>query len=255
MEKLRVLLICALLFVSTTISAQILEGHYLPFGLGYVYSTVKDQALSPVSYSGNLGSISGGYHYYNSKWISAFDISGFGAIIHPNVNRDDNPNSALAISARANYSLSRKVFEKNDWHFFAGIISQNFWDYRDVRRYSNSNFNFDAFFSLGPIITIQKPFSLWKQNFGIQYTLAVPVVTYAWRPGYIKPLLAGKISNKEFYSWGDYYNLDSRTELYWKVSHDNYIKLSYQWEYTQLNPINKLQMANHILTLSTLFKF
>lgn len=237
------------------LNAQLFEGHYMPFGLGYAFQTIKDNSMSPVSYSGNLGSISGGYYYQNKKWISRLDISGFGALLYPNVNREDNPNSALAVSARGHYSLSYKVYTQNDWSFFAGLLSHNSWDYRDIRRFSNSSFNFDGFFSAGIILSIQKPFELWGQSFGFQYDLGLPVGTYAWRPGYIKPFLASEINNKEFYFWGDFYTIDSKSQLLWKINKNNFLRLSYQWEYIQLNPVNKIQMANHFLTLSTLFKF
>lgn len=254
-RKLKTIQLLILLVISLPLSSQIFEGHYMPFGLGYAVNTVKDDALSPVSYSGNLGSLSSGYYYQNKKWISTLDLSGFGGIMLPNVNRENNPNQLTAISGRANYSLSYKVFEKDDWHFFAGLLSHNIWDYRDVNRYSNSSFNFNGFFSAGIQLTVQKPFKLWNNNFGFQYSFGLPVGAYAWRPGYIKPFLANEFGTKEFYFWGDYYAIDSKTDLLWKINEANFIRLSYQWEYTQLNPVNKIQAANHFVSLSTIFKF
>jgi hypothetical protein len=243
------------LITNVSVKAQIFEGDYMPFSLGYVYNTVKDDALSPVSYSGNLGSISSGYYYQNKKWINAVDLGGFGGFMFPNVNREENPNQVTALSARLQYNLSYKVFEHNDWHFFAGLLSHNLWDFRSVSRYSNSSFNYNGFFSGGVKITIQKPFNLFGESFGFQYGLGIPVATYAWRPGYIKPFLSNDFGTEEFYYWDDYFAFDSRSDLLWKINESNFIGLTYQWEYSQLNPVNKIQAANHFLSISTIFKF
>lgn len=255
MDELKRWLLLGFLSFVLSSNAQVFEGHFMPFGLGYTFQTVKDQSLSPVSYSGHLGSLHSGYYYQNKNWISRFDLNGFGAFIYPNVNRENNTNSALAISSRAIYSLSYKVVNLNSWHVFAGLSSHNSWDYRDVSNFSNSSFNFNGFFSAGPIITTQKSFFLWKQAFGFQYSITLPVATYAFRPGYIKPFLAEEIASKEFYFLGDYYSLDSKVELLWKLASNNQLRLSYQWEFSELDALNKIQIASHFITISTLYRF
>lgn len=238
-----------------TVNAQIYNGNYIPFGLGYAYQTVKDNSVSPVSYSGHLGSVSTGYYHQSDNWLSILDISGFGAFLYPNVNRENNSNSALTISGRASYAMSYKVYEKNQWQFFAGLLSHNVWDYRDVSRFSNNSFNFNGFFSGGISLAAQKSVELWNRNFGFQYTLGLPFSTYSLRPGYIKPFIADDIGSSEFYFWGDYYAIDSKTEFFWKVNDHNLIRLSYQWEYNELKALNKVQVASHFVTLSTIFGF
>tara|TARA_R110002072_G_scaffold158421_6_gene309363 strand:+ start:1810 stop:2577 length:768 start_codon:yes stop_codon:yes gene_type:complete len=253
--KLKLLLLLGLFFTISKSSAQIYDGHYLPFGLGYSHQTVKDNSFSPVSYSGHLGSISTGYYSQTKNWLSLLDISGFGAFLYPNVNRENNSNSAISISARLIYRMSYKVYEKRNWHFFAGLVNHNIWDYRDISSFSNNSFNFNGFFSAGINLSTQKNFELWNQNFGFQYTLAIPFVTYALRPGYIKPFLAEEIGSQDFYFWSDYFALDSKTELFWKINSNNLIRLTYQWEYSQLDELNKVQVAGHHLSLSTIFGF
>ena len=235
--------------------AQLLEGHYMPFGLGYAFQTVKDAALSPVSYSGNLGAINSGYYHQDEKWLSQFDLTGFSGFQTPDVNPENNANQATLISARAHYSLSYKVYEAGNWVFLAGILSHNSWDYRDVRFYANSSANYTGMFAAGLQLTAQKPFQLFGDKFGLQYGLGLPVGCYYLRPGYIKPFFAEEIASKEFAFWGDYFALDSRTDLYWKLTSSNWLRLSYQWEYTQLDVLNKVQTATHLLTVSTIFKF
>ena len=106
MGKLKLLLLLGLFFTISKSSAQIYDGHYLPFGLGYSHQTVKDNSFSPVSYSGHLGSISTGYYSQTKNWLSLLDISGFGAFLYPNVNRENNSNDGKDIS-----DLQRMIIE------------------------------------------------------------------------------------------------------------------------------------------------
>ena len=227
----------------------------MPFGLGYGFETVKDASLSPVSYSGSLGSISTGYYFQNEKWISQFDIAGLVGYQYPDVNRESGYRETLTILGRGTYNLSRRVFVKNDWTFFAGILSHNTWDYREHSRYGNSSANYTGLFSFGPVVTVQKPFELFSKNFTFSYSLGLPFGTYYLRPGYVKPYLNESIENRGFAFWGDYFALDSRTDLIWTLKSGNQLRLSYNWDYSQLDLLNKVQLATHQISISTVFKF
>lgn len=255
MGKIKATLLILVFCSGIKMKAQIYEGHYMPFGLGYAFQTVKDNSFSPVSYSGNLGLISTGYYSQNENWLSLLDISGFGAFLYPNVNRENNFNSALSISGRISYSMAYKVYNNDQWLIFAGLLNHNVWDYREISSFSNNSFNFNGFFSGGLNSSAQRKFKLWNQEFGFQYTLGLPLATYSLRPGYIKPFIGDDIGSTEFYFLGDYFALDSKTELFWKLNESNLLRLSYQWEYNELNALNKVQVASHFITLSTIFGF
>ncbi|WP_417612534.1 hypothetical protein [Owenweeksia hongkongensis] len=230
-------------------------GHYMPFSLGYGFETVKDVSLSPVSYSGKLGRIGIGYYYQNEKWISMLDIAGLAGQQYPEVNPESGYRNTLTILGRATYHLSRRIYTKNDWTIFAGILSHNTWDYREHSRYGNSSVNYTGLFSFGPVITVQKPFEVFSKSFTINYQLGLPFGTYYLRPGYVKPFLNEQISNKGFAFWGDYYTIDSRADLIWTLKGGNQLRLSYNWDYSQLDLLNKVQIATHQLSISTVFKF
>jgi len=227
----------------------------MPFGLGYGFETVKDASLSPVSYSGHLGGAGLGYYYQNSKWISMLDINGFSGFQYPDVNREDNNRKTLTILGNGIYHLSRKVFFKNDWSVFAGLLSHNTWDYRDHYRYGNSSSNYAGLFSFGPVATVQKPFKALNKSLVLSYRLGLPFGTYYMRPGYVKPFLNDKIENKGFAFWGDYFALDMRTDLIWVLPTGNQLRLSYNWDYSQLDVLNRMQLATHQISISTVFKF
>lgn len=238
-----------------TSNAQQFYGSYMPFGLGANLSISKDDALSPMSYSGVLGQMESGYLYQNKNWISSFSLSGSGGIQKPDVNRENHPSSTLSISARARYSLSYRITAIKSWQVFAGISSLNLWDYRGHERYSNSSFNFSGIFAAGPVFTAQREFKLFNKNWGFQYDLTVPVGSYVFRPSYIKPYFSNEIGYKSFEFWGDYFHLDSKAQLAYFLPNGNQLRLIYNWEYAQLNIPNKMQHARHSLVLSTLFKF
>jgi len=230
-------------------------GHYMPFGLGANYSIVKDDALSPMSYSGFLGQMESGYIYQNQKWISSFILSGSGGIQKPDVNREKHPSQTLSISSRACYNLSYNVLNYKNWTFFAGLKSLNSWDFRGNERYSNSYFNFAGIFSAGPVLTAQREFQFFHKNWGFQYDFTLPLAAYTLRPSYIKPYFADKLGFRDFAFWGDYFQFDSKAQLVYFLPNHNQLRLSYTWEYAQINIPNKLQQARHALVISTLFNF
>lgn len=243
------------LMVCSTAVAQDLRGHFMPFGLGYSFEVVKDASLSPVSYSGSLGNIKLGYIHQNDNWLSSFDLFGIGGFQKPDINREGNLSRTITFGGRLTYSLSYKVNKSSDWSVFAGLTSTNIWDFRIHNRYNNSSSNYVGLFSMGLIGTVQKPFEFIGQNWAVQYSLGLPVGAYYLRPGYIKPFFNDGIGSKGFAFWGDYFQLDSRTELIWLRPGGNQIRLSYYWEYAQLDPLNKVQLGGHHLTISTVLKF
>lgn len=235
--------------------AQSLNGHYLPFGVMYAYETVKDEALSPISYSGSLGALSLGYYFQNDNWISALDLNGGGGFQAPDVNRENNPSSTTTGFARGSYQLMRRITTFKDYRFYVGLLSHNMFDFRQHNRYSNSSDNFEALFGFGTSVAVQKPFTLFKKNFALSYTFGFPFGAYYMRPGYIKPYLNLEAGSTGFAFWGDYYILNSKTELTWIFNNGNQLRLFYNWEFTQLDVLNKAQTDLQQIGLSTVFKF
>lgn len=253
LKKHLLLAICSLLALH--LHAQSLEGHYMPYGIGYGYETVKDEALSPVSYSGSLGAMTTGYYYQNEKWLSALDLTIMGGFQSPDVNRENNPSQTISVLSRGTYELAHRIFVKNNWTFFAGIYSHNIWDYRNHNRYTNSADNYTGLFSFGPVVNLQKPFNFWNKSWAFQYNLGLPFGTYFMRPGYVRPYSNYEIGNKGFAFWGKFYTIDSRADLIWIFKNGNILRLSYHWDYEQLNDINLVQLGAHRISLTTIFKF
>ncbi len=246
-------LIFFLLFI--TANAQYPQGFYLPFGLVYGHETVKDNSLSPVSYSGSLAGLSLGFYSQKNKWISQLDISGLGGFQYPDLESETTARQTTTAFARTHYSLSRKIKDWYRFRLFAGILTHNQWDYRLHNRYGNSQENFAGLFSLGPIFTLQHPFTLWEKSFTLQYQVGLPVGTYYLRPGFVKPLTNEKVGSKGVAWWGDYYSLHSRTDLVWTFKTGNQLRLQYTWDYAQLDVLNKVQLGGHQLAISSVFKF
>ncbi len=254
MKSYRLLLI--LLFLSFTIAhAQLPKGHYMPFGIVYSFETVKDDALSPVSYSGHFGGLSIGYYFQNEKWISLLDINGSGGIQHPDVNREGSRSSTITTATRGSYQLLRKLSTYRNWTFYSGLLSHNIFDFRQHNRYGNSSDNYEALFGFGPSFAVQRPFELFNKNFAIQYTLGIPFGAYYIRPSYIKPYFGDKAGSKGFAFWGDFYTLNSKTELIWMLGNGNQLRLFYNWEFSQLDVLNKTQTEIQQIGFSTIFKF
>lgn len=239
----------------TATRAQEQDGFYLPMGFTYAFETVKDNSLSPVSYSGHLGGLHLGFYFQNENWLSELNLGAAGAYQYPDVERDISLSQTLSIISRGAYSLSYQVFEKDEWRFFAGLLSLNSFDYRNHNRYGNSQDNYAAFLSAGPALTTQRGFGLWDQDFLFQYQLGIPVGTYYFRPSYIRPYFNDAPGSKGFAWWGDYFEISSRADLAWILKNENQLRLSYNWGYSQLDKLNKVQLATHYLALTSVFKF
>lgn len=253
--KTKLLYLFAVLLLGTGGYAQSLEGHYMPFGLNYGYQTVKDNALSPISYSGSLGGLSLGYYFQNKNWISLLDINGGGGFQTPDVNPEGNTSEVTTGIARTTYQLMRRVITYKDWRFYAGVVSHNTFDFRQHNRYGNSSDNYQAYFAFGTSIAVQKPFTLFQKNFALHYSFGFPFGGYYLRPGYVKPYLNDGIGSKDFAFWGDFYLLNSKTELIWMLSNGNQLRLFYNWEFAQLDVLNKTQTDLQQIGFSTIFKF
>ena len=230
-------------------------GHFMKFGLGYSYQSVLDQAMSPVTYNGHFGQLQIGYYDQNNLWISDFDLSALGGLQRPVSLRDETNRQTLSGLARLRYTLARQFTTFGRWRFFAGLSSLNSFDYRNHNQYRNSESNYIALFSLGPSAGVQREFELFQQNWGLQVFMDVPLTGYYLRPGYIKPFFNGDIGSKGFVWWGDFFMLNTRSDLIYYLPNGNQLRLSYQWEYLGLQPLNKVQTATHQISLCAVFRF
>ncbi len=253
MARLIFLMLLAMGFLSAP--AQSFKGHFLQFGLGGGHQIVKDEALSPVSYSGYLGQIHLGYTYQNQRWISDLHIAGLGGFQNADVGSEQDLRQTSTGLGRASYHLSRNIIRTKNFKMFAGILSYNSWDYRNHERYGNSQDNFAGLFSAGAQFTFQRLFKTKNSYIVLQYGLGVPVATYYMRPGFIKPYLNQKIANKDFAFWGDFYTIDSDAELIFLLQNGNQIRVGYQWDFSQLDVLNKTQAGLHQISVSTVFQF
>ena len=231
------------------------QGHFLRFGPGYSYQTVLDQSLSPVSYSGHFGHLKLGYHDQNEHWLSELDMNAAVGIQKPDINRDESSSQTLSSLVRIRYSLLRKWGEWGNWRILAGVISLNLLDFRSHNQYVNSEANYTSLFGLGLSGGVQREFELFNRTWGVQAFMDLPLLAYYLRPGFIKPFLNDQLGSSGTVTWGEYFQLNTRTDLIYFLSNGNQLRLSYDWEYTGLEPLNKVQTGTHQISLCAVFKF
>lgn len=248
--------IILLLFVLTLakIHAQP-GGEYLKFGLGYSYQTVLDQSMSPVSYSGHFGQLSIGYYSQTENWLSELDIAGNAGIQDPDIGREESGRQTLSVLSRLRYTLARRWAEPGKWRLYAGLSSMNSFDFRSHGNYVNSQNNFMALFALGPSVGVQREFGMFNQNWGLQVFADLPLAGYYLRPGYVKPFFNDEVGSKGLVWWGDFFQVNTRTDLIFFLENENQLRLIYNWEYIGLEPLNKIQSGTHQISLCAIFKF
>lgn len=231
------------------------SGDYLKFGLGYSYQTVLDQAMSPVSYSGHFGQLSIGYSSQNEKWLSELEIGGNGGLQYPDIGREESSRQTLSLLSRLRYTLVRQWAEMNQWRFYTGLSSMNSFDFRNHSNYVNSQTNYLALFALGPSIGVQREFSMLKRRWGLQVFTDLPIAGYYLRPGYIKPFFNDEVGSKGLVWWGEFFQINTHTDLIYYLENENQLRLIYNWEYLSLEPLNKSQSGTHQFSLCAIFKF
>lgn len=230
-------------------------GEYLKFGLGYSYQRVLDQSMSPVRYSGHFGQLSIGYYSQSDKWLSELDIAANAGIQKPEAGSEQTSRQTFSVLSRVRYTLARRWAEPGKWRFYAGLSSMNSFDFRNHSSYVNSQTNFMALFALGPSLGVQREFSLFKHNWGLQVFADIPVAGYYLRPGYVKPFFNDEVGSKGIVGWGNYFQKNTRTDLIFYLQNENQLRLIYNWEYIGLEPLNKIQSGTHQISLCAIFKF
>lgn len=257
----KIFLALSLLLCSGHISAQALqkfEGDYLPFGMGGSYSVFLDNFNSPLVYQAWNALLQSGYYYQDEKWQNILYLNGGLGLATPRLSeasRSQYTNYLADIS----YHLRYRVWKSEKQQAFAGLANLNTWAYRQHNRFRNSSETFTGLFSFGLSGNYQRHFNLnlFSKNyqFGLDFTANLPLASYVIRPGYVTQTIADEPAVKELRWFDDIVQVNMQTELVWFRKNGNQLRLSYRWDYAQVEAPNKTQQATHQLFISSYFRF
>ena len=253
---------------------------YLGAGVGIFKMSAKDQATSPLLYSGTgaIGNLQ--YLVHSEELIETFDLSFGGG----NMRTNKNDHSGLARGSeygiyfdfRFQYLMKVLKFAHNKviWYLGPGF---DFTNYSRINsKYGNSLYNYEYMTGVGLSSGIEFPFGYKSKdckflgmNFHrrdrdlrLSWQLFIPVIGAIYRPGYVTITNFSNpdepVFNSENLHTGifKYLQISSKVELFYILHNRNMLKLSYGWEYHQYNPgYNKVQGAINGIYFSFVFKF
>ncbi len=236
---------------------NLFEGEFILFGLGGQIESFKDDFVSPLIYQGLSGAAGIGWHSQHGPWQNNFD--GHIALGWQSPRSlIEVANQTTSLTGSLNYSLRYRLVNKNKQALFLGLSSANLIGYRRHNLYRNSALSFSNFISYGFSAAWQfRPqLKLWNTKIPLawQSELNLPVASYLIMPGYTRQSFKDESGFKAHRFIGDFWHLELRHNLVYPLANGNQVRLSYHWNYAQLNSLNYLSQAQHYLMIHLMFK-
>lgn len=237
--------------------------------VGINYMTTKDQALSPLVFSGPGISFVSSSWRHKKHWLWKSESSG-------RVNYLQNePASSVLSEMGFGYRISvlphLPQFRTGSWKFWAGPEAGMLLNMRLHSRNINNVASYDWATSLGGTALLSTNFKLLNRTFAFTSQFMLPLVFIYARPSYawgIPPAIyeEQKGSWKEAFQAGTLNNIlllssQSSLDFYLKKRKNGKIvrykamRLSYGWSFFQVSTRNRIQTGGHQLTFSRSLTF
>ncbi|MGB0524269.1 MAG: hypothetical protein ACPGJS_14970 [Flammeovirgaceae bacterium] len=237
------------------------------FGLGMNYFNLKDDAMSPVRYTGSSFVFNLGTQKETSKWLSRVDFSLNAGALRSMYYEETERGKTLNLRMDLAYSRLQKIktLGKSNVEWLLGGSVDTQAALRLHNQLDNSSGVYDSFTSLSASTAFRKSFEWKKRQFQFSYQASIPFVTVVLRPSFnglfnfVDPesdFFQENLDRHGFASFGSYFRLNNRYELaYWTRGGQNQIRLGYQWDILRYQKLHQLVMAKHQFYLSSLFYF
>lgn len=249
---------------------------YFDFGIGITNHKVRDEATSPLRYSGRIPTAYTSFFKENDKRIwKVYGGFGFG-----NISKTINGSTYLGTSYNGYAGMSmhvglKKLSSKNLKVFAGGDFMWN-GDFRQNFNFQNASYNYNMTSTFGPSAIAQysfgwnaRDFQIWfikikrkQRNFKLNYQLNVPLFYHYLRPDYsvVSHFTDGKakgFSDAQSKSGfiGDVIKLNSRTEFITYFHNGNAFKISYMWDFVKIkDKFYTVDSNQHYILFSMLFR-
>lgn len=242
---LRTLLVGMVMMVSLGSMAQ---SRHLSFGGGLMPGALRDQAFSPLKYSGTGFEVFLGYRSKNKRKETIWLLSGGEANFRSAFGRHLK---TIAIRL-TNYNLYARSDEHAGFQF--GWANNNAFYNRLIDDFQNFNGRVDYFTSFGPAARYSKSFSLWQQSFTFQTAAHTQLIGFYIPSGYVASLptgygyepngfAAGLFNSIQIFHPGSSFNAGLWPQLDWQLRSGNSISLNYLYEFTYFSRSHRSQRS------------
>lgn len=240
---------------------------HFAYGFSISHFNVKDDAMSPVRYTGTSYGLNFGLRKERTKWLSKIDFGISGGSLKSIYFEEGDLSKTVNMGIELDYTLLRRMKALRqgelDW-FLGGSIGQ-LGSFRFHSQLDNSAGIYDSFTSIGLTSAIRKKINLGKRKFTFYYQVNVPVLSVVMRPSFnglfnfVDPesdFFQENFDKHGLASFGSFMRLNNRFELsYVTKGSQNRLNFGYQWDVYHYNRVHKTVVGRHQLSLSTLFYF
>lgn len=243
---------------------------YQVISLGASRPLLRDQAISPLRYSGWGGMVSVQSWWEKPKVIKQLVLKGGGALMA----NEANGNQLTLLHAELHYHYYRKVksYAEDRLRLFAGGGADAWMYFKFLSLNVNNGIGYDIGGSLKASGLLQYDFTFLKKKFTLTEQLSVPFVSVVARPPFSWPDPydayepgGSWTSAVRIHSFGNYLRFQNRLTLDWFPTEKrrrrarHYIasnwRLTYEWDYMQINRPNESQVGVPALLLGRVVKF
>lgn len=214
------------------------KSFHLKLGTGLALQTVKDDAMSPLTYDGTQIAFQTGGEWRVPKGLHRVDALFWLGEASAESGRTTE-NYTFAINGGYLHRISKP---EATWNMHLGGMITTWGSFRDHQSLINSDFFYDLFFSIGPSASLERNFQLFKREWILDWQLTLPALTYGVRPSY-SGLDSVPPDKDGFQGWEDaqigsfdmLQNVKSRIELAYPLKNGNRLGLMYYWDFFNAN--------------------
>jgi hypothetical protein len=243
------------------------DKRFLFLFIGSTIINMQDDQMSPVRYSN--GVLTGGFGWERLKssggWFDLrlnFMAGRLSSVYFDQYGRMTGQYYRFDLDF--SYLHSLKVLRTNWNRFYLGGGFHSMTDGRFMEQLDNSALLYDHFNSFAFEFGDRMQFRLGKKKWIYSSRISLPVLSWGTRPDYLNlypfidpedNLFSDAIDNGRWVSFGDFFRIIWRHELYYPIKGDNALKLTYDWQYFSANFTEDIKAGSHGIYISALLNF
>jgi hypothetical protein len=239
---------------------------HLDLGAGLTSHVIKDDAMSPVRYTGVLPTVSlGTIKTKANKKLSEVRLTLQYSNIHAKAAKEYPTMKGPLFRLDFDYVHLRQTKLIKDTifgTFFVGGSFHTLLSFRFMPQLDNSAIVYDYFSSLGISAAYQHEFNWLKKRLRHYHRLSVPVISVGSRPAYMNVFdfiapnendpVGDAFDRASVRSFGSHVRVIFRNSLFYPIRSNNLIGFTYEWQYYGASFTVPIKSAYHSFVFSLL---
>ena len=254
------------IFICLSLPAFAQKEIHLDLGLGLTGHIIKDDAMSPVRYTGVLPTLSlGTIKTKQKKKLSEVRLTLQYSNIHAKAAKEHPTMKGPLFRFDFDYVHLREtnlIKDTSYGTFFVGGSFHNLLSFRFMQQLDNSAIIYDYFSSLGLSFAYQHEFHWLQKRLRHYHRLSVPFVSVGSRPAYMNVFdfiapnendpIGDAFDRASVRSFGSHTRVIFRNTLFYPIKSNNLIGFTYEWQYYGASFTVPIRSAYHSFVFSLL---